>query len=58
MVDPIPPAERMIVPEPSEAVALDVDIEEAKLTAPEKPERLVSVSAATPEDPTAILNVA
>ncbi len=58
VVVPVPPAERVIVLELREAATVDADIEEAKFTVPVKPERLVSVSVAIPEDPTAIVNVA
>lgn len=58
MVVPVPPEERVIVLELREVTTLDVDIEEAMFTVAAKPERLVSVSVAVPEDPTKIVNVA
>jgi hypothetical protein len=48
---PVPPAERVTEPEPSEAVALDVDIVGARLMVPVNPDRLVRVIVEVPEEP-------
>lgn len=48
---PDPPADRVSELEPSEAIALDVDIDEVRLMAPAKPDRLVRVIVDVSEDP-------
>jgi hypothetical protein len=54
---PDPPEDRVTELEPSEAVALDVDIDEVRLMAPTKPERLVRVIVDVPEDPWTMASV-
>jgi len=48
---PVPPELRTTVPELSEAATFDVDAVEVSIVDPTKPDRLVKVIVAIPEDP-------